>query len=215
MSTQVLAGTEAVGGCQGLPLQVQQGRQASSWAWRYVIAQRGVADICRCIQTADVYRLYVLSQLIPTQSADVERGFSSLNQCLGLTRLKASIVTLDCMLRIKQNVPGDATEDALMSVGVEPEAPVSLEPGVSMEPNAVACHRQLVLPNAQPLLVQQLHDQLNIEQSILWQNTLAAEFEALDTVVESAVSPDVAEDNEELSARNMSLEELERILSGM
>jgi hypothetical protein len=39
-------------------------------------------------------------------------------------------------------------------------------------------------PTAEPLLVQQLHDQVNIEQSILWQNTLAAEFGVLDTVVE-------------------------------
>jgi hypothetical protein len=63
--------------------------------------------------------------------------------------------------------------------------------------------------------VQQLHDLLNIIQSILWQNTLAAEFDALETVVESSVSPDVAEDNQELSARNMSLGELEKILAGM
>jgi hypothetical protein len=50
-----------------------------------------------------------------------------------------------------------------------------------------------MLPNAEPLLMQQLHDQLNIEQNILWQNTLAAEFEVFDAVVESFVSPDVAE----------------------
>jgi hypothetical protein len=84
-----------------------------------------------------------------------------------------------------------------------------------MEPNAVAWHRQLMLPNAEPLLVQQLHDQLNIEQGILWQNPLAAELEVMDAVVESSASPDVAEDNEELSARNMSLGELERIMGGM
>jgi hypothetical protein len=80
---------------------------------------------------------------------------------------------------------------------------------------AVACHRQLMLPNAEPPLVQQLHDQLNIEQSSLWQNTLAAELEVFDTVVESSVSPDVAQDNEALSARNMWLGELERLQAGM
>jgi hypothetical protein len=59
-----------------------------------------------------------------------------------------------------------------MSLGIGPDTPVSLEPGISMEPNALARHRQLILANAQPLLLQQLHDLLNIEQSILWQNTL-------------------------------------------
>jgi hypothetical protein len=45
-----------------------------------------------------------------------------------------------------------------------------------------------------------LHDQWNIEQSILWQNTPAAEFKVLDTVDESSVSPDAVEGNEALSA---------------
>jgi hypothetical protein len=80
---------------------------------------------------------------------------------------------------------------------------------------AVACHRQLMLPNAEPLLLLQLHDQLNIEQSSVWQNTPAAELEVFVSVVESSVSPDVAEHNEALSARKISLGELERIQAGM
>jgi hypothetical protein len=75
--------------------------------------------------------------------------------------------------------------------------------------------RQLMLLNAEPLRVQQLHDQLEIVHIMLWQNTLAPEFEVLDTVVESSVYSDVAEDNEKLSTSNMSLGELERILAGM
>jgi hypothetical protein len=31
-------------------------------------------------------------------------------------------------------------------LGIDSETPVALEPGGSMEPNAVACHRQLMLP---------------------------------------------------------------------
>jgi hypothetical protein len=56
-----------------------------------------------------------------------------------------------------------------------------------MAPIAVARHRHLMLANAQPLLVQQLHDQLKNEPSVPWQNTLAVELEVLDTVVESSV----------------------------
>jgi hypothetical protein len=55
---------------------------------------------------------------------------------------------------------------------------------------------------------------LNIEQGNLGQNTLAAQFEVLDTVVESSVPLDIAEDSEALSARIMSLGELERIQTG-
>jgi hypothetical protein len=84
-----------------------------------------------------------------------------------------------------------------------------------MEPNAVACHRQLMLPNAEPLLVQQLYDHLDIEQSVVWQKTLAIEFEGFDTEAESSPSPDVAVNSEELSARNMSLGEWERSQAGM
>jgi hypothetical protein len=113
-----------------------------------------------------------------------------------------------------KQVPGTFSGRKPVSVS---ETPVAVEPGASKAPNAVARHSQFMLANTEPLLVQQLHDQLNIEQSILWQNTLASEFEVLDfvAIVESSVFPDVAKDSEELSARDISLGELERMLAGM
>jgi hypothetical protein len=160
-----------------------------------------------------VWALYVVGELIPTQSGDVERGFSLLNHCLGLTRLKTSVITLDCRLRIKQNVPIEAGEYdiELTRVGVEAEKD-------STEPNAVQYHKQLLLPNEPMLLVQQLHDVCKIEKCSLWDETLENAFQELDTVVEAQAIVDLASDEEiaeQRSGGEMSLEEMERLLSGL
>jgi hypothetical protein len=61
---------------------------------------------------------------------------------------RASVITLDCRLRIKQNVPMEAGEYdiELTRVGVEAEKD-------STEPNAVQYYKQLLLPNVRMLLV--------------------------------------------------------------
>jgi hypothetical protein len=76
------------------------------------------------------------------------------------------------------------------------------------------------LPDSLPIHATQSHCLcscmiMDIEQSILWQKTHAAEFEGFDTEAESSASPDVAVNGEKLSARNMSQGESERIQAGM
>jgi hypothetical protein len=73
--------------------------KSEAGAWQSVLQQRQFADV------RDVVSLFALYQLIPTQSAHVERGFSLLNHTLGLNRLSTQICTLDCRLRVKQALP--------------------------------------------------------------------------------------------------------------
>ena len=65
-------------------------------SWRAVLKEQPISTI------DDVFKLYVLYQLIATQSADVKRGFSHLNDTLGLTRMSTHTQTADARLRIKQ-----------------------------------------------------------------------------------------------------------------
>jgi hypothetical protein len=73
--------------------------------------------------------------VIPTQSADVERGFSLLNHALGLNRLSTQICTLDCRLRVKQALPAAFTnaheaaevEMQLAKIRADPETTISVE----------------------------------------------------------------------------------------
>jgi hypothetical protein len=126
---------------------------------------------------------------------------------------RAFVITLDCRLRIKQNVPIEAGEHDIefTRVGVEAEKD-------STEPNAVQYHKQLLLPNEPMLLVQQLHDVCKTEKCSLWDGTLEHAFQELDTVVEAQAIVDLASGEEFVEQRSggeMSLEEMERLLSGL
>jgi hypothetical protein len=68
------------------------------------------------------------------------------------------------------------------------------------------------------LLVQQLHDVCNIEKCSLWDETLENAFQKFDTVVEAQTIVDLASDEEFEDQRTegeMSLEDMERLLSGL
>jgi hypothetical protein len=80
-------------------------------AWRYVLKQHSLEDVC------DIVSLYVLGQLLPAQSSDVERGFTLANDCLGLRRLSTRIQTLNRRLRVKQTLHVDPTKSDLMWIG--------------------------------------------------------------------------------------------------
>ena len=79
----------------------------------------------------DIYSLYILSQVIPTSSTDVERGFSELSLMLGKLRMRTLLPTLDARLRVKLSLPNQVQRDELEWVGEEPQpedtAPSSYE----------------------------------------------------------------------------------------
>jgi hypothetical protein len=82
----------------------------------------------------------------------------------------------------------------------------------------VQYHKKLLLPNAPMLPVQQVHDVCNIEKCSLWDETLENAFQELDTVVETQAIVDLASNEEFEDQRTrgeMSLEETERLLSGL
>jgi hypothetical protein len=127
-------------------------------AWRYVLSQRKMEEI------DGVYQLYALSQLIPTQSADVERGFSLVNNSLGLNRLRTKTSTLDSKLRIQENLPSGKTdfEEKIeyARIGEERE-----KDDTETVPNAIAIYHQLMMPTHQPLMVQRLHEALLLRRA--------------------------------------------------
>jgi hypothetical protein len=111
----------------------------------------------------------------------------------------------------KERVPVEACEYEieLTRVGVEAEKD-------STEPNAVHYHLQLMLPNTPRLLVQQLHDMCNIENCSLWDETLENACKEMDVVVETSAHNDSDEEYaEQGTGGHMSLEEMERLLSGV
>jgi hypothetical protein len=111
----------------------------------------------------------------------------------------------------KERVPVEASEYEieLTRVGVEAEKD-------STEPNAVHYHLQLMLPNTPRLLVQQLHDMCNIENCSLWDETLENACKEMDVVVETSAHNDSDEEYaEQGTGGHMSLEEMERLLSGV
>jgi hypothetical protein len=122
------------------------------------LQQRDIAD------EIDVVSLYVLSQVIATQSADVKRRFLLLNHCLGLNRLSIKTVTSDCRLRVKQSLPKpfskrvEATEleAELVSLGVELDSDESTTNQDKLGSSAVEIFHQLSLPNGVKPLIQTL-----------------------------------------------------------
>jgi hypothetical protein len=73
-------------------------------------------------------------------------------------------------------------------------------------------HKQLLLPNAPMLPVQQVHDVCNIDQCSQWDETLVNASQELDTVVERQAIVDLASDEEfedHGTGGEMSLEEME------
>jgi hypothetical protein len=145
-------------------------------AWRSVVQKLGVAEVC------DVVQLYVLSQLLVAQSADVERGFSLMKDCLGVNSLSMKTITLDCRLRIKTglylltNGGKDVSKEKLEWMGACPE------PG-SSDPSCVQIYQNMLLPNKPQTLVARLHDVLSMENSSMWLDTLASEFDLLEDEV--------------------------------
>ena len=128
----------------------------------------------------DIYKLYVLYQLIVTQSADVERGFSLLNDALGLRRLSSHTQTLDAGLRIKQELPCNPTEQDLEWIGLKP-----VESSDAMNSGPNVCRSIYVdqsKPNRAHLLFQKLHVALSMEKDVLWTDVLGKEFEQYDSV---------------------------------
>jgi hypothetical protein len=106
-------------------------------------------------------------------------------------------------------VPSSPDDIELTRLGVEAEKN-------GTEPNAVHYHKQLLLPNAPMLPVQQLHDVCNIDQCSLWYEALENAFQKLDTVVERQAIVDLGSDEEfedQGTGGEMSLEEMERLLS--
>jgi hypothetical protein len=199
--------------------------QSQESAWQFVLQQRQLADV------VDVVQLYVLSQVIATQSADVERGFSLLNHMLGLNRLSTKTVTLDCRLRVKQDMPAPFSNKSearelqmyLQKQGTEAEGDTS--------PNAVRIYNQLVVPNSPEPLVQTLHGRLGINNASLWEE-LAEQFDAVDDVsvhepvneaAEFAVADVGAQDGQYTSemerllaeGQGMSVDEMARVLAGV
>lgn len=196
-------------------------QRSEQGAWQYVLQQRPSVDI------KDVLSLYVLSQVIVTQSADVERGFSLLNGCLGLNRLSTQIMTLDCRLRVKQALPSpfkNASEAVELS---EHLRAVGMEPNDTGSPNASEIHRQLLLPNGTQPILFALHERLNIDKSGTWE-CMAEDFAMIDEVsvhVQGMPEQDVDQDDQdeliELERRltvgqeHMSLEELTAALAAV
>jgi hypothetical protein len=144
-------------------------------AWQYVLQQRPNAEV------VNILSLYVLSQIIATQSADVERGFSLLNSCLGLNRLRTKTITLDCRLRVKQALPGpfkSSAEACEMSLALET---IGVEAADATGVCAHEIHGQLLLPNTPKLMLLTLHDRLGIEKSNTWED-IAEQFDMIDNV---------------------------------
>jgi hypothetical protein len=159
----------------------------------------------------DVVSLYVLSQVITTQSADVKSRFSLLNHCLGLNLLSIKTVTLDCRLRVKQRLPKpfsnreEATEleAELVSLGVELDSDESTTAQDTSGPNDVEIFRQLSLPNGVKPLIQTLQEKLGIDRSAIWEE-LAEYFDAIDEV---NMHDPVLEDTRECDEQDDSLKE--------
>jgi hypothetical protein len=174
------------------------------------LQQRDLADV------KDDVSLYVLSQVIATQSADVERGFLLLNHCLGLNRLSTKTGTLVCRLRAKQSLPKpisnrvEATqlEAELESLGVELDSEESTTDQDKSGPNAVEIFRQLSLPNGMKPWIQTLQEKLGIDRSAIWEE-LAEDFDAFDEV---NMHDTMLEDTRECDEQDDSLKEKERLL---
>jgi hypothetical protein len=94
--------------------------------------------------------------------------------------------------------------------------------------HAVEIYKQMLLPTAAAPLIKTLHEALNIDKSLMWQQ-VAAEF---DDVNEVAMHESVADENEEqveykedanigelerllTVGKDLSVEELERVLAGV
>jgi hypothetical protein len=145
------------------------------------LQQRDLADVI------DVVSLYVLSKVIATQSADVERKFSLLSNCLSLNRLGTKTITLDCRLRVMQSLPkpfsnrvkATELEAELVSLGVEVDSDESTTNQDKSGPNAVEIFRQLLLPNVMKPLIQTLQEKLGIVRSAIWEE-LAEDFDTID-----------------------------------
>lgn len=138
-------------------------------AWRYVLSEHPVQSICY------IHKLYVLQQLIVTQSADVERGFSMVVQTLGLGRLSTSTATLDARLRIKENMPNTPSCKYLEMLGT-PKDPDSAEPSTH------EIYSNILKQGGCPVKImsKELHAAAGIEKDIFWTEVLAKEFDAAD-----------------------------------
>jgi hypothetical protein len=142
-----------------------RGNQATQdGAWRRVASEQPLHNIVH------VYNLYVLCQVIPTQSADVERGFSLLTHILGLHRLSTSIATMDARLRVKQALPSNAMleEDSIAWLGLHKQ---EAEP--EDMPNAREIYEQQLKPDAPELLIRKLHHSVAMEKDAFWTETFA------------------------------------------
>jgi hypothetical protein len=85
----------------------------------------------------------------------------------------------------------------------------------STEPDAGQYHKQLLLPRAPMLQVQQLHDVCNTGKGSLWDETLEKAMREMDRVVETQAIAivDLASDKEPAEQRSgaeMSFEKMER-----
>jgi hypothetical protein len=134
------------------------------------------------VEVCDVVRLYVLSRLLVAQSAGVERVFPVMKDCLGVNSLSMKTITLHSRLRIKTglylltNGGKDVSKEKLEWMVACPE------PG-SSDRNCVQIYQNMLLPNKPQTLVARLHDVLSMDNSRMWLDTLASEFDVLDEEV--------------------------------
>jgi hypothetical protein len=169
-------------------------------AWRYVLKQHSLEDVC------NIFSLYVLGQMVPTQSADAERGFSLANDCLGFRRLSTRTQTLDCRLRVKQNLPVNTTKSDLLWIG-QPR------PTEGSNNDSLSVHQiyiQSLMPDAPDMLLRKLHAAVSIEIDKFWVDELAHEMSVLDEPIMDEVdsTPDLAD------AEGLTIEELTSLLAG-
>lgn len=151
-----------------------------------------------CIE--DVFKLYVLYQLIPTQSADVERGFSLLNDILGLKRMSTHTQTADARLRIKQELPSKPDREQLQWIGAQPAADATT-------PTPWGIYSAQLKPNRPDMLFKSLHEVVSMENDSFWSEVMGAEFSTL----EDFDSPS-GEEEEEVDEPEQSIEELAALL---
>jgi hypothetical protein len=172
-------------------------------AWRNVLDARPRDSIIH------VYKLYVLSRLIVTQSADVERGFSMLVSTLGLARLRTSTQTLDARLRIKQFLPSDPSRDDLQFLGA-----MKPEDGSDTDANPHELYSELLKSDGvvSDFLSYQLHKATGIQSDSFWTETLAQEFSAVDNVV-SFEGEETDTDEEERTWQGVPVSDLVQLLT--
>jgi hypothetical protein len=136
-------------------------------AWRTVLKMQPISSI------EDVFKLYVLYQLIATQSADVERGFSILNDTLGLKRMSTHTQTVDARLRIKQALPSKPDREQLQWIGSQPAAEVAT-------PTPWSIYSEQLKPSRPDMLFKSLHEVVSMEKDTFWAEVMGAEFSTLE-----------------------------------